>query len=78
MYAGIKSVITLVFIFQNEISVMLLGAEEGIRGAIDRCADNGFLLNGVLGDASLLGPAGKIFSIEEILKTLFLRVDKGA
>ena len=74
LHARIEPIITLVFIFQDKIAVMLLGAEERVGGAIDGCTDNGSLLNGVLGDASLLCPAGEIFFIEEILKTLFLRV----
>ncbi len=65
LHAGIQAGIHFEFVFQNEIAVDLVGAEETVRRVEHAGAHDGVAVNGVGGLAAALGPAGQILAVEQ-------------
>ena len=63
--AGVEVGVDFEFEFEDEVAVVFVGAEEGVRGLGGGDADDLAVLHAVLGFAATLGPAVEVLAVEE-------------
>lgn len=66
LHAGVEQRVHLEIVFEGEVAVGLLGAEEAVGRVEHGSADDGVALYNILCLAAALHPAGEVLTVEQI------------